>query len=74
MMEEAKKIISKFRTMEKNELLPYLHKSGVQQLLALKQLAFKGFLPNGEFVGFVPAIKALPKDYVTKFNKCLGIQ
>jgi hypothetical protein len=72
-MDEAKRLISNFRTMGKKELLPLIHSNvPLIQLLALLALAKKGFTPTGLLVGPGPAVNALPKNYISNFNKCLG--
>ena len=75
-MEEAKRIISECRIMEKNALLQLMHTSGsgMQYLLPLYELASRGFSSNGKLVGRGPAANALPKNYFSEFNKCLGRQ
>ncbi|ETR66149.1 MAG: hypothetical protein OMM_13181 [Candidatus Magnetoglobus multicellularis str. Araruama] len=71
---EIKRLIRELRNMSVNELVNSinaggLNSGGLNSLLAINILARNGYLPNGSFVGVVPATNAMPKGYIKDFNK-----
>ncbi|ETR69476.1 MAG: hypothetical protein OMM_09566 [Candidatus Magnetoglobus multicellularis str. Araruama] len=71
---EIKRLIRELRNMSVNELINSINAGGLNSLLATNILARNGYLPNGSFVGVVPATNAMPKGYIKDFNKYLDLR